>query len=545
MGKALEMGKTSATGSFYLLLGVATSTVVMAVGTILLTRLLSPAEYGLYTIAMTPSLTINLFRDWGVNSAITKHIAGFRARDKDGEIRSVIVAGLAFEVMTGFALSIVSLLLASFIASAVFHRPESSYAISIMSVTIFSGALLTVAQSSFIGFERMKLNSLTVVCQSIVKTVTGPVLVIAGYGVLGAVIGYTTSFLAAGIIGLAILYIFLFRPLRKSKIGRSEISKTLKAMLKFGVPISISTILAGSFAQFYAFMMPIHASDTMVGNYQVAANFSILLSFVTVPISTVLFPAFAKLDPKNDHQLLRTVFASSIKYTALLLVPATMASMALASPMINTLFGEKYAYAPFFLVLYVIFNLFALIGNLSLPSFLSGLGDTKMLMKQSIVTLSVGIPLAFLLIPSFGVVGVIMTSLFAGMPGMFWSLYWAWNRYGAKADFESSMRILASSSLAAVAAYLSVNFISVVDWLKLAIGVLVFLMVYVLSAPLIKAVVLADIENLRAMTSGLGIVSRIVNVPLVVAEKVFRRCYGQKRGNSSASKLQEKRQKSA
>jgi len=47
MEKALKMGRVSATGSFQLFVGVATSSVIMAVGAIVLARLLSPAEYGL------------------------------------------------------------------------------------------------------------------------------------------------------------------------------------------------------------------------------------------------------------------------------------------------------------------------------------------------------------------------------------------------------------------------------------------------------------------------------------------------------------------
>ena len=212
MEKAFEMGKTSVTGSFQLLIGVATSTIIMAVGTIILTRLLSPAEYGLYAIAMIPSLMINLFRDWGVNSAMTKYIAGFRVSHKEEETRDVIAAGLIFEVATGLALSFLSLLSASFIASAIFHRPESASYIAIVSVTIISGSLLTASQSGFVGFERMGLNSFTIICQSIVKTLIGPVLVVLGYSVLGAVLGYTASLVAAGVIGLATFYLALFRP---------------------------------------------------------------------------------------------------------------------------------------------------------------------------------------------------------------------------------------------------------------------------------------------------------------------------------------------
>ena len=49
------MGKTSATGSLQLLTGVATSTIIMAVGTIIIGRLLTPDEFGLYGIALVPS----------------------------------------------------------------------------------------------------------------------------------------------------------------------------------------------------------------------------------------------------------------------------------------------------------------------------------------------------------------------------------------------------------------------------------------------------------------------------------------------------------
>jgi len=63
MEKAFQMGKTSATGSFQLLIGVATSTIIMAVGTVFLTRLLGNDNYGLYVLSIAPSITINLFQD--------------------------------------------------------------------------------------------------------------------------------------------------------------------------------------------------------------------------------------------------------------------------------------------------------------------------------------------------------------------------------------------------------------------------------------------------------------------------------------------------
>ena len=520
MEKALQMGKTSATGSFQLLIGVAASTIIMAVGTIILGRLLTPDEYGLYGIAMVPSTLIILFRDWGINSAMTRYTASLRASHREEEIHDYIAAGLIFEVASGIALSFLSLFLASFIASTVFHKPESASYIAIISVSIISGSLLAASQGGFIGFERMELNSFTLICQAIAKVAVGPVLVILGYSVFGAVIGYTIGFMAAGIIGLTTFYLILIRPLRKKRTRNPKITKTLKTMLNYGVPLAIGSIVAGILGQIYAFMIISLVSKTMYGNYLVTLNFGVLLTFFTTPIATVLFPVFAKLDPQNERELVKNVFASSIKYTSILLVPATMILMALSGPMVGTLYGEKYVYAPFFLTIYVVGALFAVLGNLSAGSFLSGLGETGMVMKQNIITIIVGIPLGVLLIPTLGVTGLLIAGVLAGVPSMIWILYWIWKHYGARADFQSSAKILAASAIAAFLAYLPTVFLSTANWIKLVIGLTIFLTIYILSAPLIGAVSLSDINNLQTMFSGLGFVSPIINIPLKAAERV-------------------------
>jgi len=535
MEKAFQMGKTSATGSFQLFIGVAVSTLIMAGGTIILGNLLHENGYGLYTITLTPALLIGLFRDWGVNSAMTKYIASLKLENKDSEIRDIIVAGLTFEITIGLALTFVSLLSANFIATTIYHRPESAPLISLISITIFGSSLLTTSQSCFVGFERMELNSFTLICQAIVKTAVGPVLVILGYGVLGATLGYTVASLFAGLIGITTLYFTVFRKLRKTENKRSglrerlrglrdTLKRTLKKMFKYGVPLSISTVLGGILAQTYGLAMASFVLDNAIlGNYSTAANFAVLLSFLSTPIATVLFPAFAKLDPKNEHKLVSNIFASSVKYTALVLVPATMAIMALSKPMINTLYGEtRFVTAPFFLTLSIVINLLAIFGNLSLGSFLSGLGETRMMMKLGILTTAFGLPLGLMLIPTYGVLGVIVGNVVSGIPSMLWGLYWVWKHYEAKTEFRSSAKIFTASALAAMASFLTTSFLHTAAWVQLVLGLAVFLVIYVFGAPLLGAVGQSDIDTIRNMFSGLGIVSKIINIPLRAAERAVQ-----------------------
>jgi stage V sporulation protein B len=514
------MGKLSATGSFQLFVGKSVSTVIMAIGTIFLARLMAPAEYGLYTIALVPSVTMSLFHDWGIGQAMAKYIAHYKAIGKDEKIHEIIAAGLIFKVATGLVLSILSLFLANFIATTIFNRPEITHLISISSIAIISQSLLKASQSNFTGFEKMKLTSFMLICQSIIKSTAAPLLVIVGYGALGAILGYTLSFLVAAILGLTMLYFLIFKNLKKSRSHRIDKIKTLKRMLRYGVPFSISTILSSFLVQFYAFLMAFYCSDIMIGNYQTATNFALFLSVFSVPILTALFPVFSKLDPKNELQLLRTVFTSAIKYAALFMVPATMATIVLSEPLIGTLFGQKWVHAPFFLTLYVISNLFVLFGYLITSSFLAGIGETKLILKLSLLQLSFGIPLAFILIPIYGITGVILGTLFYDVPGIFFGLYWLWKHYSIKLDFKVSAKIFIAAAIATLATYFSFNLFITTDWLKLAIGGTIFLTIYIITAPIIGAISHTDTQRLRIMFSGLGVISKLINIPLTISEKI-------------------------
>jgi O-antigen/teichoic acid export membrane protein len=319
-----------------------------------------------------------------------------------------------------------------------------------------------------------------------------------------------------------VLYLNIVRRLKARNPQKNSLSQTLKGMLRYGVPLSIASIISGFLTQFYAFLMAIYCSDAMIGNYQVATQFATLLTFFTVPISTVLFPVFSKIDPQREPELLRTVFASSVKYTSVFLVPATMAVMVLSKPMVSTLFGEKWAYAPFLLTLYVAGNLFTVFGSLSLGNFLAGMGETKTQMKLSLITLAFGMPLSSILIPSSGIVGLITTSIVAGLPSLSLGLYWARKYYGVKFDAKSSAKILAASFISAATTFLTTSFTACADWIKLVVGGVTFIATFIIVAPTLGAIEKADVANLKVMFSGLGIISKLLGIPLNAMQTVQR-----------------------
>jgi O-antigen/teichoic acid export membrane protein len=503
---------------------------------------LSADDLGLYAIVLIPSTMIAFFRDLGVNSAMTQKIAGLREANKLEEIRNVIYAGVIFELISGLLLSLICFAVASPLA-LILNRPEATSLIAVMSISIFASSLFAAASAIFVGFEKMMYNSFTQILQAIIKTALGPVLVILGFSVWGAVTGTIVSVVIGGLTGILLVYFALFRPLHKTKIDRSEIKNTLVSMLKYGVPLTMSNVVVGVMPQVFAFFVAFYVSNNIMGNYYTATMFAVLVTFVSFPISTALFPTFAKLKPKSEPELVKTVFASSVKYTALILVPVTMLLITLAVPLVNTLFPQdgiipslfivradpKFPYAPMFLAISSIVNLFVLFGNVSLATFQTGIGETRQIMKQSLLSLVISIPFSYFIITylaGFGevyaVIGGILAIMVSTIPGMVWGLIWLWKNYHVRADFKNSGKIFAASAISSVAAGVSLFVINAPWVVLLVISALIFVVAYLISAPLIGAVNRVDLDNLKLMCSGLGIVSKILDIPLVFMRKICK-----------------------
>src|SRR4030066_120125 len=531
MTKAAEMAKVTVKGGFHLLWGLVISTGISAVGTIYLANLLSPTEMGFDTLALAAPILIGVFRDWGVNSAIIRFTAQFNSEGKIIQVKKILTAGLLFEVVAGVVLTAISFLLSTLFAS-LYQLAAITPLIQIASFTILINAFFPVAQSAFIGFERMELNSITLIVQSIIKALLIPALVILGLGVFGAVIGFTFAFLIAGVTATLLLWLF-YRKLPTS-ITRSNTSAHLQSeektrgttteiriLLKYGLPLSAAAIISTFQTQFYTILMGIYVSTDLIGNYSLATTFVVLITFFATPVTTVLFPAFSKLDPQRDQESLKSVYQFSVKYAALLVVPMTMLVMSLSGPAVSPLFGNKYASAPLFLALLAITYLFTALGSLSAANLITGQGKTNFILKLTLLTAAIGFPLSIILTSQLGVTGIILTTLVAGLPSLIISLQWIKKNYRLTIDWASSAKILFSSAIAGASAYALQTQLSFSNLTNLLLGVIVFAVVLLPSILLTRTINQSDIENLRQMTTSLGPVNRIPSPARNLIEKLL------------------------
>ena len=522
MKNATDIAKATTKGGFHVLWGLIASTVISSVGTIFIARLLGDNGYGLYTVALAAPTFIAVFRDWGVNTAMVRCTAQFRTENRADEIKSIFISGLIFEIALGLTLSALSFAFSDVIAAA-YNRPYIAPLIQIASFSILAGGLVNAASAAFTGMETMKLNSVMLIAQSTLKTLLIIGLVVLGLGTPGAVIGYTVSFGFAGFVGLLLLWT-IYRKLPKPAAAASlQIKAYLTTVLRYGIPLSFSAILTAALGQFYTFLLPIHyvSDDAIIGNYGISVTFVVLIAFFATPITTMLFPAFSKLSGEKDKETLKNFFQYSVKYASLLVVPVAALVMCLSEPAVSTLFGSSYNSAPLFLSLLSIQYLFTAAGSLSIGNLITSQGETKFILYLTIVSAAIGFPMGSALILTLGVLGLIITSLMAGIPSMILGLMFIRKHYGVTVGWGSSARILLSSAAAAIITYAAVSQLGFSSWIRLAIGVVLFISIVIPAILVTRAINRSDISTLRGLTGGFGPITKVTNLVLRILEKAM------------------------
>jgi len=502
----------SARGAFILLIGKILSTAFSALAVILIARLIGSRAYGHVSMAMIPVSIAVLLSDPGVSAGLTRHIAYYMAVRRQGDIPPLLKAGLGLNLLLSLLFSLLIYLLSSSI-SGLFNEPAIEGLIRFASLYIVVNTLLMTSQAVFTGFERMELYTLTSVVYSILRCIFSIILILIGLGALGAIAGNVSATALSAL--LAILLIIPY--LRHSSNGSLDIPTATSLLLSYGSPLFVSNLLTVGLNQLYSFLLASHVEAYVMGNYQAAVNFSALLGLLTVPITTALFPLFSKL----DRGMLKEAFQISVKYTAFLLIPATLLLVAVSREVVWIVYGESYQLASRYLALYLLNFLFIGLGGLSVANLLNGQGETKVVLHMRLLNLLLGLPLAVFLIPRFGVIGLIATLIISPRLGLLYGLYWIWRNYGFTVDFKSSCKIYLSAGATFLTVWLLLISLHLYPWASLLLGASLYILLYILFTVIFRLLDDRDLRNLRRMVRALGPLSTIFNPLLSLLETLL------------------------
>ena len=304
--------------------------------TVVLARLLSPADFGLFALAL---LIINLFdyvKDLGVGAALVQRSESW-AR--------LAPTGLTLTVGFGFGAAALVALSADLVAGAL-GQPDLAGLVRALSVALFISASSVVPMARLrreLDFRRRLFPEFL---GALAKTGISIGLALAGVGVWSLVYGQ----LAAVIVTTGLYWAVARQPVR---FGFDRAAAT--SLIRFGLPVTAVTLVAFAIYNVDYLAIGAREGDTALGLYTLAYRLPELVVLnLCIVVSEVLFSALSRI----GHSLEEV--AAHYQATLAVVVAVTgalgVAMAVLAPEIVDVLYGPRYAAAAPILTVLALFT---------------------------------------------------------------------------------------------------------------------------------------------------------------------------------------------
>ena len=517
MSALRRLGVDAAGQGFSYFLGNASYTLINAVASIVIARLLGPSQYGLYSLSLVLPLMLVSLLSLGIDYAVVRS-ASMDTETKKLSYVSKFRHALIFKLLIGILSSLLIFILADSLSIALFNRPEISPYLRIGSIIALIGPTYSLVQFTLIGVGAAGKSGGILTTQSIVKLLVSAYLILAGFSIAGAVAGVVVGYLVGGLIGLAILQ----HTLRKSRQDDGDPTPLLidiKSMIMFGLPIYLSGLLIGLMMQYNYIVLAWNFGDTEIGGYGAALNGAAAIMILATPITMILFPVFSKIS--GSMQKIKQAVAPAIKYTVLVLAPASMFVSLFSRELITVVYGPSYSHASIYLSIYSTLFLFYPYAYMIPWSLFNGLAMTRQTLYMGLAYTLTILPVSPLLARTIGVEGVVSSFLIGYAAAGIYGIRYAQCRLGLEFRLRNLVRIYLSSFLAISVTYLIQFFLNLTPILKLVLSASIFLLTYLTFLGLTRALNKQDLENLGEILGNLLVIGPIARLALSYIAKLI------------------------
>ncbi|HSW63468.1 MAG TPA: lipopolysaccharide biosynthesis protein [Dissulfurispiraceae bacterium] len=376
-------------------------------GTMILARLLTPADFGLIGMVTVVVGFAAMFKDAGLSMATVQ-----RATISHEQISTLFWLNVLLSVVLGLCILLASPLVAWF-----YGRPELTLVTSALSLSfIITG--LTIQHSALLR-RHMRFGTLAVI--HIVSYLINLIVV-----VLLALAGWRYWALVGGSLATAISDILLTLFFCPWIPGRMQKGTGVRSMLKFG-----GHLTGFNFLNYFAR----NADNVLIGRFLgadalglYAKAYGLLMlpiTQITGPIAAVATPALSRL--QNDPERYCRYYYQAINVIAFITMPMVALMAALSSEIIEIILGKQWmGAAPIFKVL-AFAALFQPVVNPVGWVFVS-LGQTGRQLRWALVAAPL-VVLSFLLGLPWGIFGVAVSYAVCSLTVLtFPGLWWAFRR---------------------------------------------------------------------------------------------------------------------
>jgi len=420
---------------------------------VLLARVVSPAEYGAFSVVNNAISTVNNTMVQGTIQSVSK----FTAED-DSRAGAVQRAGLKLQCLLAVAVAIAFVLLAPVLASWV-KAPEHTSLFRLVALIPLIYGFYAVYVGTANGLRKFRVQASFDVGFSIAKTVLLLAGALAGHRLGHSVAGAFTGFIAAALVILIIAGRTIgmrgdgqtFSPSRLFTFMLGVVFYTLLINLALNYDLLLLRRFAGEAA-------PGPTADALAGAYEAVRNLALLPYQALLVVTFVIFPLVSRATFAQDREATKAYVRQTLRYALILGVGLAVVLAARPAALLAILYPKAYGVGaqalPILAGGIVALALLSIAGSIVTAS-----GRPDVSIGLVALTLGVGSSVAFAIVPSATpgpamLAAAAVATALGMLAGLIAALGYLWRRFSALPPLLSVLRIGAAATAAIVAARL-------------------------------------------------------------------------------------------
>lgn len=502
----LSVGAKTANVASFLTLGKFLALFFTGSAFIIVARVLGPASYGIFILAVALSGFFNPLLDLGVSTSFSRFISEYTTHDKKEEIGKLLSNGYIIIVIMALVICSAIFLLSGMLSNYIFGSQANINIIKLVSLATASCIIYGTSYSALCGFGKGKYIALVLVIQAIIQSIVSIALALLGLGAVAPLMGLVSGYLSAAALSLSIIYIKL-----KIRFGRPSLSG-VKKLLGFSVPLAGYNTLRSFTSNVSPIVLGIFASTVVVGNFGVALKTGNIIAVVTDSLALSALLMFSSMiSVKKLKKSLNKIYNYTIYITYLLITPVMFYIALLSKEISFTAFSAEYALAPLYLSMISMGVLLWVMATYTI-NLLIGANKVREIFKYSIIVSVMEILLLFALVPLFKGVGLIVLLYFITPVLLIIFGLRAGKPLNISLDVVRHLKII-------IAAFISICF--VLPILLIFNGNYILILIsaaveQIILYPIIIAITGAahkrDLEGLKGIVKALPVINKLVNL---------------------------------
>ena len=369
----------------------------------LMTRFVSPSVYGLFVLATSIILFMQVFANLGLPLAIDYFVPQYLDDGDRNRAKGVIVQVTATVLVTSTLIAAVLAASAGFFADA-FREPSLAVALGLLAITIPMLALYRVLLTSFYSIKKLQYR---VVMRDLVRPsvrfgVTAGLL-LAGWGLLGLVAGYVVGLAVAITVG-AIVFTYKAWDIVSA---RTEFVAA-GPVVSYSVPLAMTSVVFVLMGHVDYFVLGYFLASDDVGIYRVGYMLGSGLMIIFNSLSPVFKPLIA--ETREDTALVEARFRVAARWIAGITLPVAIVLSLGASAYLSVLYTPQYAEASAVVALLCVSFLFNVTFGGPNGSLLQGMGYSRIVFANTLVLFGANLVVSVALVPLYGIEGAAIGS---------------------------------------------------------------------------------------------------------------------------------------